>query len=45
MILFEKMLQFVRHVKQTDAIEVSYGWGSGGEAPSRWAIFAISLKK
>ena len=27
------MLQFGRHVKLTDAIQVYYGWGSGGEAP------------
>ena len=36
------MLQFGRHVKQNDAIQVYYGWGPGGEAPRRWAIFAIS---
>ena len=42
MILFKKMLQCGRHVKQTDTIQVYYGWGSGGKAPSRWAIFAIS---
>ena len=27
------MLQFGRHVKLTDAIQMYYGWGSGGEAP------------
>ena len=39
------MLKFGRHVEQNDAIQVYYGRGSGGEAPSRWAIFAISGKK
>ena len=41
----KKMLIFGRHVEQTDAIQVYYGRGSGGKAPSRWAIFAISGKK
>ena len=41
----KKMLKFGRHVEQTDAIQVHYGRGSGGKAPSRWAIFAISGKK
>ena len=39
------MLKFGRHVEQTDAIQVHYGRGSDGKAPSRWAIFAISGKK
>ena len=41
----KKMLKFGRHVEQTDAIQVHYGRGSEGKAPSRWAIFAISGKK
>ena len=41
----KKMLKFRRHVEQTDAIQVYYGWGSGGKAPSRWTIFANSGKK
>ena len=45
MTLLKKMLQFGRHFEQSDAIQVYYGWGSGGKAPSRWAIFAISEKK
>ena len=45
MTLSKKMLKFGRHVEQTDAIQVYYGQGSGGKAPSRWAIFAISGKK
>ena len=45
MTLFKKILQFGRHVEQTDAIQVYHGRGSGGKAPSRWAIFAISGKK
>ena len=45
MTLFKKILQFGRYVEQTDAIQVYHGRGSGGEAPSRWAIFAISGKK
>ena len=32
------MLKFGRHVEQTDAIQVHYGRGSEGKAPSRWAI-------
>ena len=39
------MLKFGRHVEQTNAIQVHYGRGSGGKAPSRLAIFAISGKK
>ena len=39
------MLKFGWHVEQTDAIQVHYGQGSEGKAPSRWAIFAISGKK
>ena len=35
------MLKFGRHVEQINAIQVDNGWGSGGKAPSRWAIFAI----
>ena len=42
--LFKKMLQFGRHVEQTDAIQVYYGRGSGGKAPSHRVIFAISGK-
>ena len=38
------MLQFGRHVEQTNAIQVYYGKGSGGKAPSRWKIFAIVKK-
>ena len=38
------MLKFERHVEQTDAVQVHYGRGSGGKAPSRLAIFAISGK-
>ena len=45
MTLLKIMLQFGRHVEQTDAIQVYYGRGSGGKAPSRWAIFAIFGKK
>ena len=45
MTLFKKILQFGRHVEQTDAIQVYDGRGSWGKAPSRWAIFAISGKK
>ena len=45
MTLFKKILQFGRHVEQTDAIQVYHGRGSGGKAPSRWAIFAIFGKK
>ena len=41
MLLFKKMLQFGRHVEQTDAIQVYCGRGSGGKAPSRWEIFAV----
>ena len=34
-----------RHVERTDAIQLYYGRRSGGSAPSRLAIFAISFKK
>ena len=43
--LLKKMLQFWQHVEQTDVIQVYYGRGFGGKAPSHWAIFAISGKK
>ena len=33
MTLFKKILQFGRHVEQTDAIQVYHGRGSGGKAP------------
>ena len=42
--LLKKMLKFGRHVEQNEAIQVYYGRGSGGKAPDRWAIFAISGK-
>ena len=32
------------HVEQTDAIQMYYWRGSGGKAPSRWAIFTIFWK-
>ena len=44
MTLLKKILQFGRHVEQTDAIQVYQGRGSGGKASSRWTIFAISGK-
>ena len=39
------MLKFRRHVEQTVAIQVHFGRGFGGKAPSRWTILAISGKK
>ena len=45
MTLSKKILQFGRHVEQTNAIQVYYERGSGGKSPSCWSIFAISGKK
>ena len=41
-IILLKNVAIGRHVEQTDAIQVYYLRGSGGKAPSRRAIFAIS---
>ena len=39
------MLKFGRHVEKMMQFKWCYGQGSGGKAPGRWAIFAISGKK
>ena len=45
MTLLKKMLKFGRHVEKMMQFKWCYGQGSGGKAPGRWAIFAISGKK